>query len=171
MHNVTPMPRDENTGPADVLGIHRTLRPDTRRGNVARQLYIDTWTLTLVDRLHVPRTILRDCTLWLGAHQYLNWLTFGMVTKVIIRLQTLPSNGGSEADFCAGTQEALSYRIPLEFWGIFAQKLSRIFLLTTEVNSPTMRNVCGDTLQIFHYLNGFTPHFGEMSDDANPSVQ
>ena len=56
-HNVLAMPRDENTAPAYILGAHRTVRPDARRGDVAGQLYFDTWALTLVDVLHVPGCI------------------------------------------------------------------------------------------------------------------
>ena len=56
---------------------------------------------------------------------------------------------GFRTDLSAGTEGALSYRIRVEFPRKFPKKLSQIFLLTTEVNSSTMRNVCGDTLQIF----------------------
>lgn len=57
MHDVTAMPRDENPTPADVLSAHRTVCPDTWGSNVARQLYFNTWTLALIDMLHVPGCI------------------------------------------------------------------------------------------------------------------
>jgi hypothetical protein len=54
MYNVTAMPSDKDTAPADILSAHRTVRPDSRRCNVAGELYLDTWTFTLIDVLHGP---------------------------------------------------------------------------------------------------------------------
>jgi hypothetical protein len=62
MDDVTAMPRDENPTPADVLRTHRTVCPDARRSNMARQLYFNTRTLSLIDVLHVP-----GCTMGLYA--------------------------------------------------------------------------------------------------------
>lgn len=109
------------------------------------------------------RAVLRDCTFWLGAHQYLNWLTLRILSKVIIRLPTPPLEGQHGlAPPVRVAQVPVSYRILLEFRRIFHEKLFRIFLLTTEVNSSTMRNVCGDTLHIFPFKSrGFPPHFSE----------
>jgi hypothetical protein len=57
MHNVPAMPRDKDTAPADIFSTHCTVRPDSRRCNVARQLYLDPWILTLIDVLHGPTVI------------------------------------------------------------------------------------------------------------------
>ena len=57
MYDVLAMPCDENTAPADILGAHRAVSPDTRRGDVARQLYFDSRALALIDGLHVPDCI------------------------------------------------------------------------------------------------------------------
>jgi hypothetical protein len=54
VHDIAAMPGDQDAAPADILRIHCTLGPDARRSDVARQLDLDTWTLSLVDMLHDP---------------------------------------------------------------------------------------------------------------------
>jgi hypothetical protein len=48
------------------------------------------------------RLLLRDCTFWLVVHQYLNWRTVRMVTKVIIRLPTTPLEWPAASGFRDG---------------------------------------------------------------------
>jgi hypothetical protein len=49
---VFPAPGDQDPGPADVLGVHRTPHPERRRGDIAPKLDIDSRALAPVNGFH-----------------------------------------------------------------------------------------------------------------------
>lgn len=69
-------PTQQQAATADVLREDRTRQPQSRRGDVAPELDIDTRTLTPVRGLHVWAGYdNRDCSLEHSAVQYRKWVT------------------------------------------------------------------------------------------------